>query len=431
MEAIQVIIIGAGLAGLNCALHLRRQNVPFLILDAADAVGGRMRTDVVDGYKLDRGFQVLLTAYPEAKQVLNYKKLNLKSYIAGAMVRHNGRFHKVSDPWRDPANMLNTISAPVGTTSDKLCLAKLQLELAYLMIQNDEAAKHSTMDLLKKHGFSASMIERFFRPFFGGVFLENKLDTSGKNFEFLFRMFASGDTAIPENGMEEIPRQLAELVGSDNIRLNSKVRAIAADTVWLESGQRFEAPHIVIATDIAAMKALTDNSSSTYPPTAATVPASSATDLEKSVTCLYFSADTAPIDEAILVLNGEGHGPINNLSVPSSVSPSYAPEGKSLISATVLGNPSESDEALKLSVRGQLAEWFGSDANRWNQLRTYRIKNALPKQEANNAQSNSSLELRQGLYACGDYMSIGSINGALESGRRVAELIGSKVPVKT
>ncbi|MBX9722357.1 MAG: FAD-dependent oxidoreductase [Candidatus Obscuribacterales bacterium] len=266
MAGIEVIIVGAGLAGLNCALHLRKQNVPFVLLDAADAVGGRIRTDELDGFKLDRGFQVLLTAYPEAKRALDYKKLNLKPYIAGALVRHNGRFHKVSDPWRDPGNMLGTMSAPIGSASDKLCLAKLQLELAYLMISNDEAARQSTMDLLKRHGFSGSMIERFFRPFFGGVFLENKLETNGKNFEFLFRMFASGDTAVPENGMEEIPRQLAEQVGMDNIRLNSKVRAIAADTVWLESGERFEAPHVVIATDVAAMRNLTDNSTSSYPP---------------------------------------------------------------------------------------------------------------------------------------------------------------------
>lgn len=422
----EVVIVGAGLAGLGCALHLKKMGIPFTILEAADAVGGRIRTDIVDGFRLDRGFQVFLTAYPEARRVLRYNRLQLKSFQPGALVRYQGRFHRVSDPMRDPAHVLDTIASPIGTLADKMKVAKLRLAVATgattsgssggsLSNGGEAAAKgNTTLQTLKTKGFSDAIIDRFFKPFFGGVFLERELSTSSRNFEFLFRMFSSGDTVLPANGMEEIPKQLAQQVGHENIRLNTRVLAVAENEVVLETGDRIEASHIVIATEGKVVSEML------YDITAP--------ERDNAVTCLYFAADGAPpVSEPILVLNGDREGIINNLCVPSVVSSAYAPEGKSLISVTVLGNPAVDDATLEQRVRAELEKWYGADEVRaWNHLRTYRINNALPQQPADTGSRPITYEVRRGLYVCGDHMSMSSINGALESGRRVANQISTK-----
>ncbi len=414
----KVIVVGAGLAGLNCALQLKKSGIPVLLIEAADGVGGRIRTDVVDGYRLDRGFQVLLTAYPDARRVLNYDQLQLRPFAPGALVRYDGQFHRVADPMRDPGHIVSTLVSPIGTIADKMLVAKLRLSAMQIRDARgsdsreyngvDSASEsRSTLDLLRQTGFSDAIIERFFRPFFGGVFLQNDLSTASRNFEFLFKMFASGDTAIPAMGMEEIPKQLAQQVGYENIMLNSRVLAVANDSVVLSTGQKFHAPHIVMATEEHVLsEVLYDLPSEPH---------------DNSVSCLYFStAGKPPVDDPILVLNGGGYGIINNMCVPSLVSPGYAPEGKSLISVTVLGTPTEAD--LLRRVKHELTDWFGAQTAAWEHIRTYRINHALPKQTTS---KSANYQLRDGLYVCGDHMNIGSINGALESGRCVAKIIST------
>lgn len=408
----QVIIVGAGLAGLACGLHLQKQSIPFIILESSDAPGGRIRTDEVDGFLLDRGFQILLTEYPEAKKVFDYDKLNLKRFSPGALVRLGKKFHRVSDPFREPDKAIETLFAPIGTLGDKMNIARIRLTLLGQPIEKIlTATEYTTMELLKLQGFSQSIIDKFFRPFFGGIFLESKLDTSSRKFEFFFRTFSDGDNVVPEKGMQELPKQLAEKIGLANIRLNTKVASVANQSVTTEDGEIYNAPYVVVATDRRAMgKILYD------------------TDLkedERSVTCLYFACDSAPIKEPILVLNGEKTGPINNLCVPSNISPAYAPSGQALVSVTVLGTRKDHN-ALEKAVRSQLEDWFGSDVKGWRRLRTYRIDNALPKQDPPTSFVENKNEVRPGIYVCGDHMNTGSINGALVSGREVAEMIAAR-----
>ncbi len=404
-----VIIIGAGLAGLCCGIALHKAGVPFVILEAADAVGGRIRTDRHDGFILDRGFQIFLSAYPEARSLLNYESLDLQSFYPGAVVRSGGKFHMVADPAREPFAAIQSLCAPVGTLADKLLVADLRRKLLSASGPADPLAGGRTVVALKERGFSDMMISKFFRPFLGGIFLDQNLETSAGMFEFVFEMLARGDNTLPAQGMQAIPEQLARLLPAKSIRLNSSVISIDRNKVTLASGERLRGFAVVIATDeLYCQKLLGEKPSARF----------------KSQTCVYFSAPEAPFTGPLLVLNGEGHGSVLNLTVPSNVAKSYAPPGTALISAVIAGDPSLTNQALEESIRSQMTDWYGQQVSKWKHLRTYRIKYALPDQspEALAVRQNSYKQMGS-LYFCGDYKEGATINGAMVSGRKAAESV--------
>ncbi len=381
-----VLIVGAGLAGLACGRALASHGVDCLILEAADDVGGRVRTDKLDGFQLDRGFQVFLTAYPEAKAVLDYPGLQLQPFEPGALVHFGESTYRLTDPFRRPLQAWSTLFSAIGTPADKLRIGRMRYRAFH-----STGPDVSTMAYLLSQGFSSAFIEQFFRPFFGGIFLERDLRTSSRMAEFVFRMMALGDTSLPREGMGAISQQLARGL---NIRLNSRVAAMDKNAVTLETGEVLTASTLVLATDGPSAAKL------------AGVPASAS----RSVSCLYFAADLAPIDEPILLLNGDARGPVNNFCVPSAVSKSYAPPGAALMAATVLGT--EPDEH---AVREQMASWFGPTVQTWRHLRTYRIAHAQPEPAA--------VVFPPGWHVCGDHREQASINGALVSGRQTAESV--------
>ncbi len=421
MSSPQVIIIGGGVSGLSCAKHLESAGVSSLVLEAADSVGGRIRTDYVDGFSLDRGFQILLSAYPEARKLLDFQALRLKAYEPGALVRYQGKFHPFVDPLRRPAKMFSTLRSPIATFGDKLRLARLKIRSCRGEIQDIYSRPEtSTLERLKSEGFSDGFIHRFFRPFLGGVFLETDLVTSTRKFDLVFRMFSSGEAVVPAGGMEAIPRQIAAGLPSEAIRVNAQVKSVdpATNTVELASGEKFTASRLVLAcTEQVASKLLN-------------------VELEESdahgVTCFYFASNTAPVDQPMLILNGEGSGPINNMSVPSLVDPNCAPVGKSLISISCLGATEDKcEEDLRQKVLSQATTWFGESVEQWTHLRTYSIPYALPqknpaffnRREFGNTQCD-------GVFVCGDYLETASLEGAMVSGRITAErLVHSLAPI--
>ena len=188
-----VVIVGAGLSGLCCARQLQQQGVGFVLLESSDRVGGRVRTDVVEGFRLDRGFQVFLTSYPEAQRILDFESLQLKPFLPGALVRYGGRFHELTDPWRRPFAAVRSLWSPIGSLADKLRVASLRRQSLRGTIEDRFRDPETTsLQSLQRSGFSSSMIDRFFKPFLGGIFLDAELQSSSRMLHFVFRMFSTG-----------------------------------------------------------------------------------------------------------------------------------------------------------------------------------------------------------------------------------------------
>ena len=404
-----VIIVGGGLAGLTCACYLSENGVPFRLLEASDRTGGRVRTEEVDGFLLDRGFQVFLTAYPEAKQLLNYDGLELSSFEPGALIRFNGGFRRFTDPWRRPSCLLATALSPVATLSDKLRVASFRSYTSRDSLEDIYARENrTTLDLLQQRGFSDVVIERFFRPFLGGVFIDDQLETSSRMCEFVFRMFSQGEVALPATGMQCIPQQLESKLPEDSVMTNARVECIEGKQVTLSSGQRLSGQAVVIATQ---------------EPVAWKMLGISKTSEARRVTNLYFSSPKPPIEEPILVLNGDGHGPVNNMCVPSQIAHSYAPSGQSLVSLTVLKSYAD-QEALTSEVLAQMRDWFGPEVDAWRHLKTLEIDYALPVMSPTSQEPlKRQAMIGDDVFICGDHCDTASINGAMASGRRAAEAI--------
>ena len=408
-----VLVIGAGLAGLTCARRLHERALDVQVLDAADRVGGRVRTDTLDGFRLDRGFQVLLTAYPETQREFDYDALDLHAFQDGALVRYNGRFHRIADPRRHPWDAPRTLLARVGTLADKLRVLRLRRTLSHESIpQVMERAERTTLDALRtRWGFSSSMIDRFFRPFFGGIFFDRTLEASSRMFEFVFKMFAEGRTVLPAGGIDQMPKQMRRHLPDEAVRLNAKVEAIEKQSVTLRDGETLEAPHVVVATEAPEANRLVGG----------------VTPIDgRSTICLYYDAPRSPLDAPLLALNGDGVGPINNVAVPSDVAPGYAPDDRSLVSVVVVGTPAETHDALERAVRAQLIDWFGLAAGGWTHLQTQYIPYALPNQAPPFlSPPEKEIRRRPGLYVCGDHRRTASLNGAIASGRAAADAVWS------
>lgn len=403
-----IVVIGGGLAGMACAIHLKAQGVPVQLLEASTTLGGRVATDVVDGFRLDRGFQVLLTSYQEAKRMLDFDALRLQKFAPGAIIRRGGKFHKIVDPFRNPQSALATATSEVGTIADKLLVAKLSILGSDCNPNDEKYASHSTLDELRNLGFSEEFIDSFFRPFFGGIFLEKNLESNAAMFRYLFHMFATGFAALPADGMSAIATQLASNLKPSEYRLGASVQRIDDTGIVLESGERLEASRVVLATDWNAAAKLFDRQSLRA---------------SRSVSCLYFAAESIPHHTPILYLNGERDGIINNLCFPTTIAPTYAPAHQHLVSVTVLDDLKPSDADLETAVRSELARWFGESASQWRHLRTYRIKHALPGQSPGMHNEFREHRLNDRIFICGDYTENASINGALLSGRRAAEAL--------
>ncbi len=412
-EPPSVIIVGAGLAGLAAARTLADAGVRVRILEASDAVGGRVRTDRVDGFLLDRGFQVLMTAYPECHSWVN-GAIDLRPFYPGAEVWWDGRFHRVADPFRRPWDALASVASPIGSWGDKAriaCVRHRALSGSMEDFWNREEC--STDEFLRGHGFSKVMLGRFFRPFLGGIFLESELRTPSRQFEFVFRMMALGATVVPADGMGVIPGYLLQQIpaGPIELLLGRKVVELirgpgdSVRGVQAEDGTVFMADRVILAVEA---------------PAAARLLKLPLTPRSRSVSTWYFSTSARARPNPILHLNGSGQGPVNHAVWMNEVSPNYAPAGQGLLSATVLG----AEPVPEAEVRMQMGQWFGVDPAAWRHLRTYVIHHAQPEPgELARAIPGGFRGGAPGLSVAGDAWGQVSIDGALKSGRKAAEAL--------
>jgi len=402
-----VVIVGAGLAGLSCARALVARGVDVRVLEASDGVGGRVRTDVIDGFLVDRGFQVLFTAYPEVQRQIDIAALKVGSFLPGAHVLVGGAGFDVSDPLREPLEGLRGALAPIGSLADKLRVLTLRRDVT----RGDlDALWHrpsmTALSRLRSWGFSERMIDTFFRPFFGGVFLSRDLDVSSRMLDFVFRMLSLGDTVLPRDGMGAIAAQLAAHLPSSAVSLRSTVERVDADGVVV-GGVRINARAVVVATDGAAAATLAG----------VTEP------VHRGVTTLSYAATRSPLPQRRLVLHADSTL-LSTSCALSDVCPSYAPVGQALLSVSVLGVPDVNDQGLDHAARAEMGAAFGPEVSSWRLLAVHRIRNAQPHQPPAALEPHERpIVLDTGVFVCGDHRDQGSLQGALVSGVRAADAV--------
>jgi glycine/D-amino acid oxidase-like deaminating enzyme len=402
----EVIVVGAGLAGLSCARTIAAAGIDVSVVEKSNGVGGRVRTDSVDGYRLDRGFQILLTAYPELDRWFDLDALDFRRFRAGANVWTGSRFARVGDPLRRPADLVSTLRAPIGSFADKLRVLQLVASVRKGKARNLLSRPDmTTMARLERGSFSPAMIDRFFRPLFAGIQLDPALEVSSRRFEMIMRMLAVGDTGVPALGMGTLSETLAAPLPDGSVQLNRAVLGIDSGRVSFADGGSTTARVVVVATD--------GPTASTLAPV--TDPGS------RSVAALWFGADEPPLAGPVLALDGAASGPVKNFAVMTEVSPAYAPQGRHLAVAAVPGGAARSS-GLEAESRSQLRSWFGPVVDHWDLLRIDRIEHAQPNQEPPFS-PKKAVRVDTNLFVCGDHRDTASIQGALFSGRRTAEAV--------
>lgn len=406
-----VVIVGAGLSGLAAARHLTNYGVEALVLEGSDAVGGRVRTDVVDGFRLDRGFQLYNPAYPEGARVLDHRALDLKPFVAGAriVVDRGGRrrVERVADPRRKPSWAVPSLRAHIGSPLSTARFGAYAVSCAVRSVPSLHREPDVTSEeALRRAGADGTLIETVLRPFLSGVFLDAELSTSRRFLDVVLKSFVRGTPAVPALGMQRIPEQLA--AGLD-IRLGHRVAAVSARGVEVVGGDAQPAEAVIVATD---------------PTAAADLVAGVRAPAARSVTTWYYRPDCAPQEladgEAVLTLDGDCRGPLVNTVVLSHAAPDYAPLGSALVAASALGaadNPARDD-----SVREHLAWLYGVPTRNWELIAGYPIPYALPAMPVP-FELQRPVRTEQGVYVAGDHRDTSSIQGALVSGRRAAQAV--------
>ncbi|WPR76646.1 NAD(P)/FAD-dependent oxidoreductase [Algoriphagus sp. NG3] len=408
MKDQKIYIIGAGLAGLVAAIELEKAGFSPVILEGTDGIGGRVKTDEVDGFLLDHGFQVLLTAYPEVKRYLNLADLSLKYFEPGAVIFGEGNTFVISDPLRNPLKVVSMAFSQVGSFLDKVKMFNLTQMLKHKSIATIfNGPSVTTGQYLREYGFTEQIISNFFKPFFRGIFLEKELKTSSRMFEFVFKMFSQGLGAVPEKGMIEIPKMLRRQLKATEIIFNTRIREIRGQEVMLESGESLQADRIIIATQPdKIMKQLEGQ----FEPS-------------KSVITLYFSLQKSFMVRPMLgLIPGDNHL-INNLVFMTDVSSAYSKNGRALLSVSILETDLKEKDLVK-AVQAELESLTGISSEFFKFLKSFYIPYAIPTVgDMKDIIPFTECKIAENVYLAGDYLLNGSINAAMTSGRIAAEAV--------
>ena len=396
-------IIGGGISGLIAARVLEEHGLSATIIEATDRLGGRVKTDVVDGYSLDHGFQVLLTAYPAAKKHLDFDALELQEFLPGSAIFKNGKQKIIGDPLRNLSLLLPTLFSGIGTVNDKLKILALNRRLKKKSIQNIFAEKEQTTHAyLENIGFSEAIITNFFTPFFSGIFLENKLETSSRMFEFVYKMFGEGNAALPKDGIQAIPKQLFEKLKSTTYVFNTKVKSVENGSIKLESGEAIKSNFTIIATQASGLVSNLKNQATLW----------------KSCDTLYFEIAKREIKKPLIGLIAAHNTLINNIFYHTSLQTS-ATATKELLSVTVIDKQNLTNKQLVTEVQKELKELCNIDSCTF--IKQYNIPMALPNlQDIQYEMLPSETRLTETIFLAGDTQLNGSLNAAMIAGERAA-----------
>lgn len=399
----KIYIIGAGVAGLVAAKVLEDQGFYPTIIEGTDRVGGRVKTDIVDGYQLDHGFQVLLTAYPAAQKYLNFEALELQEFLPGATIFNEGKQKTIGDPLRAISLLLPTLFSGIGTFGDKFKILKLNTLLKQSSLTEIFAKpEKTTYNYLVDFGFSDVMISKFFKPFFSGIFLEPNLETSSRMFEFVYKMFGEGNATIPKAGIEVIPLQLKATLKQTEFLFNTKVASVLEGEIILADGTELESNYTIIAAEASPLVSKLKNQEVEW----------------KSCDTLYFETDKRFIDKPLVGLVADKDSLVNNIIYHTSVGTKTAGT-KELLSVTVVKKHELSAEVLQHQVIKELKQCCGIETAKF--IKQYTIKKALPKLENLLYEMNpSETKLTANIFLAGDTQLNSSLNAAMISGERAA-----------
>ncbi|MEU7971406.1 FAD-dependent oxidoreductase [Micromonospora sp. NPDC049089] len=396
-----VVIVGGGLAGLAAARRLHRAGVPWRLVEAEGRLGGRVATDVVDGHLIDRGFQVLNTAYPRLGTLLDTDQLNLGYFTSGVLVRKGEKLLRLVNPLREPTGGPGTALAGVGSLLDRLRFAALATGCATLPASRLlDAPETSTETALRRAGLSDAIIEELLRPFLSGVFIDRELSTSSHVLAMVLRSFARGRIGLPAEGMAALPRAIAAPLPADLLDLNTPVAEVTPGRVRTQAGE-IHCRAVVVAVD---------------PPAAAALLPALATVRMHSYTTYYHSAPEPPLTEPILLVDGDRRELVANTVVLSNAATTYAPTGRHLIATSVVG-PTAPPEP---TIRAELTRLYGRSTADWTHLTTMAIPEALPAAPPPQGRLRKPVAMGEGLFVAGDHRDSPSIQGALTSGWRAA-----------
>lgn len=398
----EVVVVGAGLAGLAAAVQLQDAGVAVCLLEKSEQPGGRVRTDIHDGLRLDRGFQLLNPAYPAAARLLDLEALQLRSFAPGVAVRLDGRLHALGDPLRWPASLPGTLRAPVGSWREKLAVVCWAAQVGYGPARRIKSGPDQPLaELLHRRGLDRRLGAAVLQPFLAGVLADAELSGSRRVAELFVRAFVRGTPSLPAHGMQALGDQLAARLAPGALHTGTRVSAVTGSTVHTDDG-RMSARVVLVSCDPVGAAGLCG------------LPAPQM----KALTTYYFHSEQAPTASRLLHLDGDRIGPVINTAVVSNIASSYSDSG-ALIACTVLG---EHGDALMPQVRAAAGRIYGVGSGDWKHAATYPIPEALPAMPAGQP-LRQPVDLGDGLFVAGDHRDTPSLQGALVSGTRAAHAI--------
>ena len=394
-----IIILGAGPAGLACALKCQQLGREYLLIEGSNRIGGRLGSLYEDGYIFDLGFQVYNSAYVNTNRLLDLDELNLKYFKPGAAVHYGNSFQIVSDPLRDISKVFSTIFSNITTVSDKLKILSLKNSLSNYNIEEDKTDDITTLRFLKQYGFSEIMIDNFFIPFFSGIFHEKTLDTSSKFFKYVFSNFNNGLASLPEKGMQAIPEQLMSKIDIECLMMEKTALNIDDEKkIMFDDGDIIKGENIILTGESTS---LAEKIKYEY----------------NEVNTIYFTTENEIENGDYIHLFPEDDL-INNIAIPSSISSAYSNSHSHLISITILEYDCSDLELIK-KIRKRLSNYYGGEPGSYDFLRTFSISKATIKQPVGHFERKKIV--KNGLIIAGEQATNGSIEGAIISGLNAAD----------